>query len=89
MFSRSKLERETIILFNEAEDTVEVYTHNTKLQNRLNKFRTKYPELVSVEGITYTLPKKSLRIHPVSPLSEAQLERARQIAKQNLQKRGV
>ncbi len=89
MSKLSKLERETIILFNEAEDTVEVYTHNRKLQKRLNKFRTKHPELVSVEGITYTLSKKHLRIHPVSPLNEAQLERARRVAKQNLLKRGV
>ena len=32
---RSKLERETIILFNEAEPDAEVYTHNGKLQKRI------------------------------------------------------
>ena len=31
----SRLEQETIILFNEAEPTAEIYTHNKKLREKL------------------------------------------------------
>ena len=42
--SLSKLERETIILFNEEEPTANIYTHNRRLINKLRRmakaFRT-------------------------------------------------
>lgn len=34
----TKYEKETIILFNEAEPTANIYTYNKALQNRLAKF---------------------------------------------------
>lgn len=91
MGNYSKLEQETIILFNEAEDMAEVYTHNVKLQNRLNKFKVQHPDLVSVQGFTYTLPKKLLRIFPMQSVSEEQRAWSRQLGeknKGNLQSRG-
>lgn len=33
--SITKAEKETVILFDEADDRAEVYTHNTKLKNAL------------------------------------------------------
>ena len=36
---RTKDEKETIILFNEAEDTATVYTHNARLKNKLYQMR--------------------------------------------------
>ena len=35
MMKQSKIEQETIILFNEGEADAEVYTHNVKLKNNL------------------------------------------------------
>ncbi len=40
----SRLEKETIILFNEAEDCAEVYTFNGKLQKQLARLSGQYPE---------------------------------------------
>ena len=39
----TKYEKETIILFNEAEPTANVYTYNTALKNRLAKFSRDNP----------------------------------------------
>ena len=47
--SLSKLERETIILFNEKEATAIVYTHNTKLTARLRRMAKKFPDKVYPE----------------------------------------
>lgn len=41
----TKYEKETIILFNEAEDQVNVFTYNVSLKRRLANFSRKYPEL--------------------------------------------
>lgn len=41
----TKYEKETIILFNEAEDQVDVFTYNVSLKRRLANFSRKYPEL--------------------------------------------
>lgn len=57
----TKYEKETIILFNEAEDQVDVFTYNVNLKRRLANFSRKYPELcrkkaVNKEGgVTYLI----------------------------------
>lgn len=38
-------EKETIILFNEKEDTVEVYTYNGKIKRNIEKARSAAPSL--------------------------------------------
>ena len=38
-------EKETIILFNEKEDTVEVYTYNGKIKRNIEKARSAAPHL--------------------------------------------
>lgn len=40
----SEYEKETIILFNEEEPYVKVYTHNTSMKDILDKLCKKYPE---------------------------------------------
>lgn len=66
--SLTKIEQETIILFNEGESDAEVYTHNVKLKNKLSKMAKKCPEHYHLKlknpfgGVTYTLPKKALVI---------------------------
>ena len=42
----TKYERETIILFNEAEDTAEVSTYNRRLQHRLDHLVKEHPDEV-------------------------------------------
>ena len=44
--SLSKLERETIILYNEAEPTANNYTHNRRLINKLRRMAKAFPDAV-------------------------------------------
>ena len=39
-------ERETIILYNEAEDTASVYTHDHRLIDKLKQLHAKYPDKI-------------------------------------------
>ena len=73
----SKQEKETIILWNEAESTAEIYTYNPALQVQLTKLCAKYPEVrMTAEngcgGLTFELPKRWLRIVPPRILTPAQ-----------------
>lgn len=76
----SNYEKETIILWNEAEKTASVYTHNTALQEQLAALCESHPERVRRTadnghgGLTFELPKKWLKIAPPRVLSPAQRE---------------
>ena len=71
-------ERETIINFNEKESTASVFSCNRKLLRQMQELCEKYPELVHSAsksgsgGLTYTIPKKWVRIVPPQVRSEAQ-----------------
>ena len=71
-------ERETIINFNEKDSTASVFTCNRKLLRQMQELCEKYPELVHSTsksgsgGLTYTIPKKWVRIVPPQVRSEAQ-----------------
>ena len=71
----SNLERETIILFNEDEDSASVYTHNAKLTAKLCRLAVKYPEQIYPErrehkgAVSYIVPKSCISIR--EPYSEA------------------
>ena len=73
-----KVEQETIILFNEAEATASVYTHNAALQRVLLELCQTHPAQVRQTednrhgGLTLELPKKWVKITPPRALSEAQ-----------------
>ena len=60
----TKAEQETIILFNEAEQTASVYTHNAALLHQLERLRRSHPAQVHQTergghgGADYLLPKK-------------------------------
>lgn len=64
---RTKLEKETIINFNEAEDTAQIYTFNAALKQRLFSFSRQHPELCqlvrkSEDGsVTYHVEKFRLQ----------------------------
>ncbi|MGI6096368.1 MAG: molecular chaperone [Lachnospiraceae bacterium] len=85
--SLSKLEKETIINFNEEEEAAEIYTYNVRLQNRLEKISLERPEdvkLVCVDGRgekTYRLPKKYVSVRPTRKISKEDRERMAQAAR--------
>lgn len=76
----SNYERETLILFNEAERTASVFTYNNALIKQLEVLCDSYPEQVhrtednGCGGLTFELPKKWLKITPPRVLSAAQRE---------------
>lgn len=61
MSKLTKYEKETIVLFNEGEDTAHIQTYNAGLRNRLEMFSKKYPDLCRLDktyeqgGVSYIL----------------------------------
>lgn len=74
----SREERETIILYTEADDRAEVYTHNKKMINRLAKLYAERPDEVEkireadTGAVTYTVPRDWVKIITKRRLSEEQ-----------------
>lgn len=74
----SREERETIILYTEADDRAEVYTHNKKMINRLAKLYTERPGEVKkireadTGAVTYTVPRDWVKVVPKRRVSEEQ-----------------
>ena len=70
----TKLEQETIILFNEEEKTASVYTHNAKLTEKLRRMAEKFPDQVYPErrehpgAVSYIVPKGCISVR--EPYSE-------------------
>ena len=78
----SKLEQETIILYNEAEPHAEVYTMDAKLMARLAGFARDYPDKVQqVDDNNYIVPKRMISLR--KPMSEAFRAAARERARQS------
>lgn len=89
MTKRTKIEKETIVLFNEGEDTASIYTFNAGLRKRLAAFSKKYPALCRLEksheqgGVSYVLDKSRLSIRLQPPYSEERRKKASENAKRN------
>lgn len=89
MMKLTKYEKETIILFNEAEDTASIYTYNAGLKKRLAAFSRKYPDLCRLEksndlgSVTYLMDKSRLSIRFLPPYSEERRRKASEYARQN------
>ena len=72
----TKAEQETIILFNEAEQTASVYTHNAALLHQLERLCCSHPAQVRQtergrhSGATYLLPKKWVKLRAPVKMSE-------------------
>ncbi len=84
----SKEERETIVNFNEAEDTALIYTFNNDLKKRLATFSKKYPDLCQMTvddadfgSVTYEIQKSRVSIRLVAPYSEERRKAASEYAK--------
>lgn len=76
----SNYEKETIVLWNEAEKSASIYTYNEALKAQLLGLCGDYQEQVrqtadnGCGGMTFELPKKWLKIKPPRVLSPAQQE---------------
>ena len=58
----SLYEQETIILYNQAEATAEVYTHDARLLEKLRRLSEKYPDQNVKKGPAYLCSPQTLRI---------------------------
>ncbi len=87
----SKEERETIICYNEAEQTASVYTHNRALRRKLEQLAQERPtecrlEKISCDGqaVDYIVPKQWVKVNAGRQLTEGQraalVERGRKTA---------
>ena len=89
MSKLTKNEKETIVLFNEGEDTAHIQTYNAGLRKRLETFSKKHPDLCQLDktygqgGMSYTLDKSRLSIRLQPPYSEERRRKASENAKQN------
>ena len=85
----TKIEKETIVLFNEGEDKANIYTHNAGLKKRLAAFAKKYTDLCRLEksnvqgGVSYELAKSRLSIRFLPPYSEERRQKASEYAKKH------
>ena len=81
-------ERETVILWNEADDTVGIETFSQKLINRLRRAKERSPDHYRVDepdkyGAVYAeVPKKLLQISFREPISEERREQYARLAKE-------
>lgn len=85
----TKYEKETIILFNEGEDTAHIQTYNSGLRKRLAEFSKKHPDLCRLKksfaqgGVIYELDKSRLSIRLQAPYSEERRKAASEHAKKH------
>lgn len=65
----SLYEQETIILYNQAEATAEVYTHDPRLLEKLRRLAEKCPDqIVKKDRQTFLVPKRGVSVRePYSP----------------------
>lgn len=83
----SNLEKETIINFNDAEKTAEIYTCNNSWIRRMDALAKERPGEVCKTGsdevsATYTVPKKWIKVRPPRILTDEQREAMSRRAKE-------
>lgn len=78
----TRIEQETIILYNEAEATAEVFTYDQKLLHKLERLAGKYPKRITSTGERqYLVPKACVLVR--EPFSEERRKAASDRAKAN------
>lgn len=97
MTQLTREERETVIVFNESDKEAEVFTYNGRMQRDLGKLAKERPDEVKCiktneEGAsTYRIPKKWVKVRASRILTEDQMERAvekaRNMNKSNLSRK--
>ena len=84
-----KEERETIIVFNEADGEANIYTFNTDLKKRLSAFAKRFPQLARLDrvfpegAVEYVIDKDRLSIRLIAPYSEERRKAASEYARQH------
>lgn len=78
----SRLEQETIILFNEEEKTAEVETFNKSLQKKLDGLCDEFPDMfqlvredTEISAKRYIIPKSNVQIRKPRVISEREKKR--------------
>lgn len=84
-YNLTNIERETQINFNEAEQTADVYTYNGALKRRLSELcesrpdEAKHYKTDQYGGMSFTVPKKWIKVNPSRILSDEEKERRTEI----------
>ena len=84
-----KHEKTTSIFFDERSSTVEIFTHNTALRKRLQRYAEKYPtcchqtEDDGQGGLGFEIEKGRFSMRLVPPYDEERRQRASQNAKEH------
>ena len=87
MMSLSKIEQETIILFNEAEATASVYTYNGALKRKLAGLCSTRPKEAQQTkddgcgGLTFEVPKRWVKVNAGPVYTEEQRQAMKERAK--------
>ena len=85
MSNLSNYERETIINYNNEDDTATVYTHHKALMNKLNKLLGGNVHISMVrqdeESATYIVPKKWIKVQPPRQMNYTDEQRAEMAAR--------
>ena len=81
--------RETIIVFNEADNEASIYTFNTDLKKRLSAYARRFPQLARLDrvfpegAVEYVIDKERLSIRFTAPYSEERRKAASEYARQH------
>lgn len=82
-------EKETIILFNEEESVVNIYTYNAPMKRKLANYAAAYPELCRLVSkdktgaVTYDVEKSRLSVNFKRPITEEEREEKRKRGSNN------
>lgn len=80
-YSLTKYERETILLFNEEEDTADVTTYNAALIRKLGKLAEERPQEIKLVdtntdgGYRYEIPKGWIKVNATLILTDEEKQR--------------
>lgn len=80
MSKLTRVEQETIILYNQAESSADVYTHDPALISKLELLAEKHPKQIKRnDAHSFTVPKRCISVR--EPYSDARRAAASQRAK--------
>ena len=93
MSKLSKYEKETIILFNDAESTATVETCNKAWKNKMRALCSKSPDCILAftdeHCDRYLIPKKWVRVQISRQISEQQRQKMQITARENFHNKGA
>ncbi len=90
-YTLSKYEKETVILYNQSNDRVNITTYDPVLRRKLSDFAAKYPDLCQrldkrkyPDYVEYEIDKDRLSVRFLAPYSEERKRAAAEQAKRLL-----